>query len=314
MYREFSAACILPGCIKCPTITDESTGEIICQSCGRVFAERIETQDEPHFYSLESDSAKTRTDTPTSLIMYDRGLQSVISIADRDARGKAISNSTKKEFVRLRSLNGRCLGSKAHNLRLALVSLNALAAKLAIPSAVRERAAYLCRKAMENRLAVGRTIENVMCASLYVACREAHLPRTIDELAALSNTPKKNVLRTYKALLETLNLQSVNHNLVEFVIRLGNQLNATEQTKRNALGMISEIAKNALLTGRSPVVVAAAALYFACTINNEQMSQRHIAKTAGICTSTIRSTVAAFKSSLEKKNMYATHYTKITPF
>lgn len=301
MYREFSAACILPDCLKCPTITDESTGEIICQSCGRVFAERIETQDAPHFYSLESDSTKARDDTPTSLMMYDRGLQSIISATDRDARGKTISKNTKKEFYRLRSLNGRCLGSKAHNLRLALVSLNALSAKLAIPSATKERAAYLCRKAMENRLAVGRTIECVMCASLYVACREAHLPRTIDEMAELSNTPKKNVLRTYKALLDTLNLQSVNHNLVEFVNRLGNQINATEQTKRNALGMLSEITKNALITGRSPIVIAAATLYFACVVNNEGMSQRQIAKVAGICTSTIRSTITVFRPSFEKK-------------
>jgi transcription initiation factor TFIIB len=303
MYREFSAACIFPDCIKCPTIIDESAGEIICQSCGRVFAERIETSEEPHFYSLESDSPRTKSDAPTPLIMYDRGLQSIIGTADRDARGKTISKNTKKEFERLRSLNGRCLGSKAHNLRVALVSLNALATKLAIPSAVKERAAYLCRKAMENRLAVGRTIESVMCASLYVACRETHLPRTIDEIADTSNTPKKNVLRTYKALLEALKLQSVNHSLVEFVNRLGNQVNATEQTKRNALGMLSEITKNALLTGRSPIVVAAATLYLACVINNEELSQRQIAKTAGICASTIRSTVTVLGPSSKKNQV-----------
>ena len=64
--------------------------------------------------------------------------------------------------------------------------LNDNGAKLGIPKDIKETAALIYRRAVEKNLIRGRSIESIVCASIYAACRMVNLPRTLDEISVLS--------------------------------------------------------------------------------------------------------------------------------
>jgi len=63
---------------------------------------------------------------------------------------------------------------------MALAELDRMASRLELPKSVREAAAVNYKKAVDKRLIRGRSIEGVAAASLYAACRQCGVPRTLD--------------------------------------------------------------------------------------------------------------------------------------
>src|SRR5256885_1785920 len=75
------------------------------------------------------------------------------------------------------------------------------------PRNVRETAAMVYRKAVNKNLIRGRSIEGVVAASLYAACRQCNVPRTLDEIANSSRVGRKEIGRTYRFMPRELKLQ-----------------------------------------------------------------------------------------------------------
>lgn len=73
-----------------------------------------------------------------------------------------------------------------------------------------------------------------------------------------------------------------------FVIKVGNILGLSEKTKRQALKLMSHIKDIEYSGGKKPTSLAATVLYIACSKNGEYISQKEIAKAAGVTEITIR--------------------------
>ena len=132
--------------------TDVESGEMFCSKCGLVFVERAESYG-PEKQARISDNKdnNSRTGPPTSPIMYDGGLSTVIGSTNRDSSGRVITLSMKSNIKRLRVLDGRSPVDKrtAGPLKYGLLEIKRLKDKLAVSDAVMKRAAYLFRKAVE---------------------------------------------------------------------------------------------------------------------------------------------------------------------
>ncbi|MHC1579136.1 MAG: hypothetical protein ACXQTZ_00520, partial [Candidatus Alkanophagales archaeon] len=87
------------------------------------------------------------------------------------------------------------------NLAVAEPEIERLASELSIPADVKERCLEIYKMAVERGLIKGRSIEGVVAASMYMACRECGMPRTLDEIAAASLGKKR--IKNKKAILET---------------------------------------------------------------------------------------------------------------
>ena len=73
-----------------------------------------------------------------------------------------------------------------------------MASNLSIPNDVRETAAVIYRRAVKQNMIRGRSIEGVVAGSLYAACRITNVPRTLDEISAITRVKKKEIGRTYR--------------------------------------------------------------------------------------------------------------------
>ncbi len=138
--------------------------------------------------------------------MHDMGLATMIGGVNKDASGKSLSGSMRSTVERLRTWDRR---SQVHesadrNLRQAFSELRRFSDKLSVSEAVTEKAAYIYRKALERNLVRGRSIIAIIAASLYAACRDGEIPRTLKDLTSVSNVKKKDIASSYRLLLKEM--------------------------------------------------------------------------------------------------------------
>jgi len=282
-------------------VTDQDTGELFCGSCGLVVTDKItDTGAEWRSFSKEGGADPTRTGAPTSLTMHDRGLATVIGAANKDASGKPLSTSMKSSIERLRTWDSR---SQAHssserNLRQALNEMAKLKDKLALTDAVVEKAAYIYRKALEKKLVRGRSIQGLVAACLYAACRNTETPRTLSDIAIGMNIKKKDIARCYRLIFRELELKMPVVDPIKGVSRIASIAKLTEKSKRKAIVILNQAKETGLSAGKDPMGIAAASLYLACISTGEIKSQKEISIASGITEVTIRNRCSGLRKML----------------
>jgi len=272
-------------------LTDEVTGEQFCSKCGYVISEKLDASGpEWRSFQKESEADPTRTGAPTSLMMHDRGLATIISPMNKDSSGKPLTTTMKRTIERLRTWDSRSKVNAASdkNLRQALSELSTLKDKLSVTGAVIEKASYIYRKALEKKLVRGRSISAMIAAALYAACRDAETPRTLKDITNAANVKRKDIARCYRLLHHELELKMPVVDSVQCISRISSKLDITEKAKRYAAKLLQEVQKRKESAGKEPMGLAASALYLSCVKNGVSVTQRDMADAANVTEVTIR--------------------------
>jgi len=297
--NEYDVKCQLDTCKTYPIITDSERGEMFCGGCGLVLVQNIaDTSHESNGYSQEDFMKLTRTGPATSLTMHDKGLSTVIGI-NKDFSGNALSSKTKYEFNRLRVWDQRSKSRSTATLSKAFTLLNGMKTKLGISDNVVENAAYIYRKIVSEKLTRGRTMASLVSASLYAACRENNLPRTLDDIANAGNIERRILSRDLRTIIKKLGLNLNQYDISSFISKISNNMNLKEKTKRDAFDILKRCEPEGIIAGKHPVAQAAASLYIACIINGEKISQKKFSKESGVSDVTIRNRVALIRKTLK---------------
>ncbi|RCU45922.1 transcription initiation factor IIB 2 [Haloplanus salinus] len=292
-----------PACPECAgnLVTDEEHGETVCSDCGLV----VESDEIDHgpewraFDSSERDS-KSRVGAPTTQMMHDRGLSTNIGWQNKDAYGRALSSRQREKMQRLRTWNERfrTRNSKERNLKQALGEIDRMASALGLPENVRETASVIYRRALAEDLLPGRSIEGVATAALYAAARQAGTPRSLDEVATVSRVDKMELTRTYRYVVRELKLEIQPADPEQYVPRFASDLDLSEEATRQARELLRSSREAGVHSGKSPVGLAAAAVYAAALLTNESVTQSEVSEVANISEVTIRN---RYKELLEAK-------------
>ena len=290
-----------PSCTKTKMILDEDKGELFCGFCGYVTPEQV-VQDGPEWRSFSADGGdRSRVGAGTSITMHDMGLSTVIGTQIKDATGKPLDSSMKKSINRLRTWDSR---SQAHtsverNLRQALSEMDKLQDKISLPSSVIEKAAYIYRKAIEKKLVKGRSIQGLVAACVYAACRNTETPRTLEDIASGINIRRKDVARCYRLIFRELDLKIPVADPVKGVSRIASIAWLGEKTKRKAIKLLNKPKKISMVAGKDPMGIAAAALYLSCISTGGSKTQKEISIASGVTEVTIRNRCAGLRTLLD---------------
>lgn len=291
-----------PRCAKGSIVTD-ANGEVACTNCGYVLTQTSEDLGKEWRNFSDDNRNRARAGAPTTLTKYDMGLNTTIGRANRDSSGHPITTSMKITMQRLRNWDSR---SKVHstgnrNLSRAFNELNRLNDRLVLNDMVMEKTAYIYRKAEEKGLARGRSIMSLLAASVYAACRNTETPRTLTDIASASNVKRKTIAGCYRLLLRALDLKMPVVDPVKCISRIANKADISEKSKRKALEMTRMAIDAKISAGKSPMGLAATALYIACVLNGESMTQEKIAEASGVTSVTIRNRYKSLKTGLNIK-------------
>ncbi len=271
--------------------TDTEHGETVCGDCGLV-VEEDEIDHGPEwraFDSAERDK-KSRVGAPTTNMMHDKGLSTNIGWQDKDAYGRSLSSRQREKMQRLRTWNERfrTRDSKERNLKQALGEIDRMASALGLPENVRETASVIYRRALEEDLLPGRSIEGVSTAALYASARQAGTPRSLDEISRVSRVGKMELTRTYRYIVRELSLEIQPADPESYVPRFVSQLDGSDEAERTAKRLLRSAKNNGITSGKSPVGLAAAAVYAASLLTNEKVTQSEVSEVANISEVTIR--------------------------
>ncbi|NPA62425.1 MAG: transcription initiation factor IIB [Methanococci archaeon] len=222
--------------------------------------------------------------------IHDKGLSTVIDWRNKDSYGKDLSANKRAQLYRLRKWQRRIRVSDAaeRNLAFALSELDRITSKLGLPRHVRENAAIIYRNAVEKGLIRGRSIEGVVAAAIYAACRRCRVPRTLDEIAEASRVDRKEIGRTYRFLARELNIKLTPTNPIDYVPRFASELGLPGEVESKAIQILQQATEKGLTSGRGPTGVAAAAIYIASVLLGCRRTQREVAEVAGVTEVTIR--------------------------
>ena len=272
-------------------VSDTEHAETVCDDCGLVVEEdEIDHGPEWRAFNASEKDEKSRVGAPTTNMMHDQGLSTNIGWQNKDAYGKSLSNRQRQKMQRLRTWNERfrTRDSKERNLKQALGEIDRMASALGLPKNVRETASVIYRRALEEDLLPGRSIEGVATASLYAAARQAGTPRSLDEITAVSRVEKDEIARTYRYVIRELGLEVQPADPESYVPRFASDLDLSDETERRARSLLSTAKESGIHSGKSPVGLAAAAVYAAALLTNEKVTQNDVSDVASISEVTIR--------------------------
>jgi transcription initiation factor TFIIB len=281
-----------PECGGKEVVMDLEKGERICASCGLVVSDhRIDTGPEWRAFTADEKDARSRAGAPASYTIHDKGLSTMIDWRDHDSSGKKFTAKKRSEIYRLRKwqIRTRVHSSVDRNLAQAMSELDRLSSQLGLNKSIKELAALLYRKLIVRRLARSRSIDAMVGAAIYAACRLREAPRSLEEISRHSRVSKKKIGQHYRLLVEKLKLRMPISDPANYVPRFIAQLKLPGKVQRRVL-QILEDAKNqrTLVTGRDPRGLAAAAIYIASILEDSRVTQRDIAMAAGVTEVTVR--------------------------
>jgi transcription initiation factor TFIIB len=206
-----------PECNSTDFNYDHSRAEVTCKKCGLVIKDFVmDHGPEWVAHNSEEQASKARAGAPLSPAVHELGLST-----DIDWKNDNISPENVYKYYRMRKWNKkiRILGSKERNLAFALIQIHKKCSDLLLPKIVRESAAIVYRHALDYKLIRGRTIEGVVLSSVYIACRQCKIPRTLSEVACESSLTRKQLARTYRFLARELNIKLTPISPIDYIPR-----------------------------------------------------------------------------------------------
>ena len=278
-----------PECGSNILIPDVIRGETFCSECGIVTNDMLVSRSsEWRAFNAVENEKRNRVGAPRSNAIGDYGLSTKVGTNFNAIKGK-ISSERKFQLSRMSKWQSRVTNSKnINNLNIAMGILARLCSHLHIPRNVKEQTAVYYRKALKAGLVTGRSIESILVACLYAACRLTKTQRSLKEISEFSTCEAKELARCYRDICNNLELDIPREKAQNNVPKIANIVGIREVVQREAIDILRNAEEQKITGGMAPSSLAAAALYIACMITNTKTTQKEIAFAAGVSEVTLR--------------------------
>jgi transcription initiation factor TFIIB len=281
---------LMKSCSECGAlviIQDSKSAEVVCANCGFVLATDM-TNEGPEWraFTPEQTREKVRVGSPQTYMIHDKGLSTKIDWRDINR----FTPKKKAQFHRLRRWQQRIRvsNSSEKSLALALSAIHRISDLLNLPKNIAETAAVIYRKAIKKHLIRGRSIRGIATATIYLACRQGELVRTINEMSKASGINRKEITSNYRFLVRKLKFFVPPVKPRQYIARLFNQLGLSGKIEGVAYKILRGAKKQRLTSGRGAKGIAAASSYIASIVTGEHRTQREFAEAVDLTEVTIR--------------------------
>jgi transcription initiation factor TFIIB len=268
----------------------EEKGEDVCEQCGLIITERAvdSSHSGKRAYTNQEKKSREHTGAPISILLPDMGLSTVI---DKDK----IKNP---DLKRAAKWNTRITWQK-RNLLIASTELKRIGSNLNLPIHVKEEGMRLYIEAFKRKLLRGRSINAMVAACLYLACRAKDIPRTLQEILDESSVKAKEVRRSMSVLVRELNLKTQSTDPVALIPRYISDLGLDAEIEGLTNKILIAYNSRFSIGGKDPKGLCAGAIYLACRIRELEVTQQQIVDVVGVTEVTLRSRYKELKTKLK---------------
>ena len=221
-------------------------------------------------------------------------LDTVISFRDG---GSGIARELQRAASRSQSSRSE------RNMLQAFRDISSWCDQFSLPKTISDIAKQLYKRADEEKLLRGKSLDAVIAACIFIACRQAHVPRTFREMCTLTHVPKKTLGQCYKTLEKAFNLaagagQTTQNtradpgatatNPQDLLARYCNHLGLPHLVQSTASEIILAGKERAFTDGRSPISIASGSIYFTTQLLGVPMPMKELCDVAGVSESTVK--------------------------
>jgi len=288
-----------------PNIVEEfGSGDLVCGGCGLVLGDRVvDTRSEWRTFANDEGDDPSRVGAASDPLMEGiEQLDTVISFRDG---GTGVARELQRAASR--SQNSR----SERNLLTAFRDIGSWCDQFSLPKTISDIAKQLYKRSDEEKLLRGKPLEAVIAACIFIACRQAHVPRTFREICNLTHVSKKTLGQCYKALEQAFNLSpgataqqtnisSPTTGPENLLVRYCNHLDLPANVQSICSDIIVAARQHGIAAGRSPVSIAGGAIYFTCLLLGKPKPIREISAVAGVSEGTIKLVYKHYYSDREK--------------
>ncbi|GLJ21840.1 hypothetical protein SUGI_0408320 [Cryptomeria japonica] len=276
-----------PDCKK-PTevVLDHAAGDTVCVECGLVLeAHSIDETSEWRTFANESgDNDPVRVGGPSNPLLNDGGLSTVIS-KPNGSSGDLLTSTLGRWQNR---------GSNPdRSLIMAFRTIATMAERLGLVATIKDRANEIYKKVEDLKSIRGRNQDAILAACLYIACRQEDKPRTVKEICSVANgASKKEIGRAKEFIVKQLeeemgkSMEMGTIHAGDFLRRFCSHLNMNNQAVKAATEAVKR--SEELDVRRSPISIAAAAIYIISQLSDDKKLLRDISRATGVAEGTIR--------------------------
>jgi len=263
--------------------------ESVCEGCGLVVDEyTIDHGPEWRMYS-DSTTNPSRV-SPIKRTHHDNGMGTT---------GFRAGLGASMQERRMQTIQNRGSDTREKNLRKSLGDLKLAVSTLEASDAVEQIGANLFKKFYNGDKHNGHSLDHMIAATVYSACRVCDAGFTADDVAEKLDVDRRSLYSELKRLKEAVDMPIPIEEPVDYIPRFVNELDGTPQIQTVAQNVAAEIHDRSLLVGCKPSGIAAAVVYltFRKAQGIETRTQTEVGTVADVSEKTIRSNYRKIESS-----------------
>jgi transcription initiation factor TFIIB len=225
------------------------------------------------------------------------GITTEISISTKDFSGKTINHEVANQMHSLRKWQQRVRVSSPRERRLAnvLTKMGETCDGLNLSKNVLETASMIYRSLDEHIDVKGKSVASITAATIYIACKQCEVVRSLEEIIRGICPPKdvksktKLAARYYRTMvMEIGQLTAPVVTMDKYISKIANMTQTEVRVERLALEIAEKTKGNSIADGKAPNGIAAAYLYVASVLLGQNVLQRDVSSIAGVTEVTIR--------------------------
>ncbi|VDI41551.1 transcription initiation factor IIB-like isoform X2 [Mytilus edulis] len=265
-------------------VEDYHAGDMICPECGLVVGDRVvDVGTEWRTFSNEKSTGNkdpSRVGAAENPLLDGGDLSTMIQV---DPTSMSYDEHGKPMYK-----NRRTMSSADRALINAFREIGNMGDRLNLPKMIADRANNLFKQVNDGKALKGRSNDAIAAACMYIACRQEGVPRTFKEICAVSKISKKEIGRVFKLILKNLETNVELITTGDFMSRFCSNLGLPTSVQKAATHIARKAVEMDLVAGRSPISVAASAIYMASQASADKKNQKEIGDIAGVAEVTIR--------------------------
>lgn len=160
------------------------------------------------------------------------------------------------------------MSSSDRTLINAFREISSMSDRINLSQTIIDRANNLFKQVHDQKVLKGRANNAICSACLYIACRQEGVPRTFKEICAVSSVSKKEIGKCFKLILKALQTNVEVITTGDFMSRFCANLQLPNAVQRAATHIARKTSELNIISGRSPISVAAAAIYMASQVRS----------------------------------------------
>jgi len=271
---------------------DNIRGETVCSECGYVASENM-IDPGAEWVNHSNGDDRSRVGAPSTLTLSDKGLSTEIRRSDLTsggARKHGLSGKSLRDWRRRQRIDQRSKtrDSRSRNLSVAMQFIRD---RGDLPPQIEQEAASLYRHSVERGLVTGRSIRGITAACVYIAAREAKIPRKIEDIGdafdMVSDVEVKELKRTIRLVARNLGTHHIT-GPEEYFEKFHSDLGLPPAVLGGTREIWDQVKDDLSWQGKKPSGIAGVMLYYASQNSTSPRTQSEVCAVSGISEVTLR--------------------------